>query len=46
MSSNDASRKVWWKLLAGKQWIVDVDPCGYFDSAERERLSDLIAEEK
>lgn len=41
----DALREVARRLKAGQTWVVDVDIEKYFDSIERERLMDLIAEE-
>lgn len=41
----DALREVARRLKAGQTWVVDVDIEKYFDSIERERLIDLIAEE-
>lgn len=41
----DALREVARRLKAGQTWVVDVDIEKYFDSIERERLMDLVAEE-
>jgi RNA-directed DNA polymerase len=41
----DALREVGRRLKAGQRWVVDVDIEKYFDSIERERLIDLVAEE-
>lgn len=41
----DALREVARRLKAGQTWVVDVDIEQYFDSIDRERLIDLIAEE-
>jgi len=44
-SCKDALREVARRLKAGQTWVVDVDIEKYFDSIERERLIDLVAEE-
>jgi RNA-directed DNA polymerase len=41
----DALREVSRGLKAGRTWVVDVDIEKYFDSIDRERLMDLVAEE-
>lgn len=41
----DALREVARRLKVGQTWVVDVDIEKYFDSIERERLIDLVAEE-
>lgn len=41
----DALREVSRGLKAGQTWIVEVDIEKYFDSIDRERLMDLVAEE-
>jgi RNA-directed DNA polymerase len=41
----DALREVARRLKAGQTWVVDVDIEQYFDSIERKRLIDLVAEE-
>lgn len=41
----DALREVVRRLKAGQRWVVDVDIEQCFDSIDRERLMDLIAEE-
>ena len=41
----DALREVGRRLKAGQRWVVDVDIEKYFDSIDRERLMDEVAEE-
>lgn len=41
----EALREVARRLKAGQTWVVDVDIEKYFDSIDRERLLDLVAEE-
>jgi len=41
----DALREVGRGLKAGQRWVVDVDIEKYFDSIDRERLMDEVAEE-
>jgi RNA-directed DNA polymerase len=43
-SPHDAMRKVWQELNAGYGWIVDADLRQFFDTIDREKLIDLIAE--
>jgi len=43
-SPQDALRKVWKEIKAGREWIVDADLKDFFGSVEHEKLLTLVAE--
>jgi group II intron reverse transcriptase/maturase len=43
-STQDALRKVWREIEAGRQWIVDADLADFFGSVDHEKLLTLVAQ--
>jgi len=43
-SPQDALRKVWKEITAGREWIVDADLTDFFGSVDHEKLLTLLAE--
>ncbi|MEW5749046.1 MAG: reverse transcriptase domain-containing protein [Candidatus Thermoplasmatota archaeon] len=43
-STQDALRKVWGEIQAGRQWIVDADLSDFFGSVDHEKLLTLVAQ--
>ena len=43
-SPQDALRKVWKEITAGREWIVDADLTDFFGSVDHEKLLTLVAE--